>query len=209
MFLSLAMLSTILSSSWFMIAISVRPKKKWQTFLSVPTSTPCRPRLSSFPSPTSVASESGLTLEPAQRAKPHLQPHWRPDIEAEPSIPQPAHVRTCSICCASYAHAAALFTHPLKSHSLHLLYPCKGCGSHKFIHRTGHDNRQTLDWQQLFRIFCPFGNDLRQYTSGGASKENIFILLDMPLKAPSPLRKGFTEGLNTICGDAGGETHHS
>ena len=73
-----------------------------------------------FPSPTSVASESGLTLQRAQKAKPHLQPHRHADIEAETPIPQSPCVQECSAPYASYAHAAALFAHPLKSHSLHL-----------------------------------------------------------------------------------------
>jgi hypothetical protein len=66
-----------------------------------------------------VASDYGLTLQTAQKAKPHAQPHWHFDVEAETSIPQPPSARKYSVFPALYTYAAALFPRPHKNH-----FPC-------------------------------------------------------------------------------------
>jgi hypothetical protein len=61
--------------------------------------------------PTSIASDTGLTRRFSRTDKPHHQPCWRYNTEAETSIPQPPSAQTCSH--RSYSNTAALSTHPI------------------------------------------------------------------------------------------------
>jgi hypothetical protein len=72
------------------------------------------------PSTTSVASDSGLTRQTTHKAKPHLQPRWRHNAEAETSVPQPPPVRECSVLHSLCTHAA-----PFTVRSLAFPAPCQ------------------------------------------------------------------------------------
>ncbi len=89
--------------------------------LTVSTSNVRRTEVVIRPSPTSVASDSGLTFSTAHTAKPHLQPHRRQNVEVETSTPRPQLVRKCSVH-TSCAHAAAPFTVRFKAISCTLSY---------------------------------------------------------------------------------------
>ena len=94
---------------------------------------PCQTEVVICPSSTSVASDSGLTLRPGPKAKPHPQPRRHHNTEAETSVPQPPSVHKRSVSWALYARAAALFTRPFNNHFLHLSTCAHSCGSHQLF----------------------------------------------------------------------------
>ena len=134
--------------------------------LTVSTSqTPMPAEVVIRPSPTSVvASDSGLTRPTAQKAKPHLQPHWRYNVEAETPVPQPPPVRKCSV-----RHSYTL-TPPHGSESIlrpfltPLLLTPIAVVAVSLFHQSGYDNRRTSKWQHLFCRFCPFLTESRPGT---------------------------------------------